>query len=218
LSIPASPAITLPGQFKAVVADLDGLLVQTEDLWAQAKGVLFERHGVEYTDADHLAVFGTSDIYTAEYFTRRFGAAPEEEESIRSEYMRLASDLFEQGVEISAGAVELIERLSGAVPLGLASNTRRPQVQTILRSTPFEDAFDTIVTGDDGTPKPEPDLYLLACRNLGVSPSDTVALEDSPTGVAAAMAAGLTCIGIPSHPEERLAQADIVLDSLTELL
>ena len=216
--IPARPAIKLPGQFSAVVADLDGLLVKTEDLWSQAKAVLFERHGVAYTDADHLAVFGTSDIYTAEYFTRRFGAAPEEQERIRLEYMRLASDLFDQGVEISEGAVELVARLRGSVPLGLASNTRRPQVDTILSSTPFGGAFDTIVTGDDGAPKPEPDLYLIACRNLGVSPSDAVALEDSPTGVAAAIAAGLTCIGIPSHPGERLAEADVVIDSLTELL
>lgn len=213
----ATTPVRLPGRFGAVVCDLDGLLVETEKLWSAAKDTLFMRHGVDYSDADHLAVFGTSAAYTAEYFTRRFGAPAEAMPSIRDEYMDIASSLFAQGVEMCAGAVALIERLSGNVPLALASNTHRPQVGTILASTPFGDRFDAIVTGDEGTPKPAPDLYLLACARLGVSPAVAVALEDSPTGVAAAKAAGLTVIGVPSHPDEPLAQADVVVNSLTEL-
>jgi len=212
------PSIRLPGPFAAVVLDLDGLLVQTEKLWSEAKAILFERHAVEYTEADHLAVFGTSDVYTAEHFRRRFGAPPEAMPAIRDEYMAIADRLFAQGVEVSQGAVELLDRLSGRVPLALASNTRRLQVETILGSTPFRERFDAIVSGDEGTPKPAPDLYLLACERLRVAPADAVALEDSPTGVAAAKAAGLTCIGVPSHPGERLASADIVVESLRELL
>lgn len=218
MSTRARPTPALPGPYAGVVADLDGLLVKTEELWSRAKEVLFERHGVEYSDADHLAVFGTSDVYTADYFTRRFSAPPESRDDIRAEYMTLASDLFAQGVELTPGAAELIEALSGSIPLGLASNTRRPQVGTILASTPFARSFDAIVTGDDGEPKPAPDLYLLACRRIGVAPAEAVALEDSPTGVAAARAAGLTVIGVPSHPGERLAEADFVVGSLTELL
>lgn len=218
MSNQATTPLELPGGYSAVVCDLDGLLVQTEKQWSTAKQTLFSRHGVAYSDADHLAVFGTSDIYTAQYFTRRFGAASEDMEAIRDEYMSIASSLFEQGVEISVGAIELVERLSGAVPLALASNTRRAQVDIILASTPFGDRFDAIITGDDGTPKPAPDLYLLACSRLVTRPSDAVALEDSPTGVAAAKAAGLTCIGVPSHPDELLALADVVVGSLTQLL
>lgn len=214
----AGTVIRLPGPYAAVVLDLDGLLVQTEKLWSQAKELLFARHATEYTEADHLAVFGTSDIHTAEYFRHRFGAPPEQMLDIRDEYMAIADGLFDQGVEISEGAVELIERLSGRVALALASNTRRPQVETILRSTPFGERLDAIVSGDEGTPKPAPDLYLLACERLRVAPGDAVALEDSPTGVAAAKAAGLTCIGVPSHREERLAHADVVVRSLHELL
>ena len=213
-----APVLTeLPGSYAAIICDLDGLLVQTEKLWSIAKDTLFTRHGVEYSDADHLAVFGTSDVYTARYFAGRFGADADETEAIREEYMDIASELFERGVEISPGAIELIERLDGTVPLGLASNTRRPQVDTILASTPFAPVFQVTVTGDDATPKPAPDLYLLACARLGVDPSRAVALEDSPTGVAAAKAAGLTCIGVPSHHDEQLAQADVVVQSLTDL-
>jgi HAD superfamily hydrolase (TIGR01509 family) len=220
LPAPTGIHVHLPGPYRAVVADLDGLLVRTEDLWWQAKEILFARHGVEFTPADHLAVFGTSDEYTAACFARRFGAPPEAEaeDAIRVEYLGITRELFGRGVEPAEGATQLIEHLLGRVPLGLASNTRREQVDSILASLPFRDAFDVVVTGDDGVPKPAPDLYLEACRRLGVAPADSVALEDSPTGVAAALAAGLTCIGVPSHPDEGLADAHVVVRSLRDLL
>ena len=80
------------------------------------------------------------------------------------------------------------------------------------------DLFDAITTADEAEPKPAPDLYLLSCERLSVDPAQAVALEDSLFGVRAAKAAGMTCIGVPSHPDEPLAPADHVIGSLTELL
>lgn len=218
LATPTERAPTLPGPYAAVVLDLDGLLVRSEEQWSQAKRLLFARHGVEYDVTDHLAVFGTSDTVTARFFARRFGARPEAEDAIRAEYMAIAEELFRSGVEVSTGAAELLAHLRGRVPVGLASNTRRSLVATILASTPFASGFDAVVTGDDGEPKPAPDLYVLACRRLGVAAAESVALEDSPTGVTAAKAAGLTCIGVPSHADEPLPGADMVVRSLSELM
>lgn len=215
---PALPSLQLPGQFAAVIADMDGLLVHTERLWLQAKLVLFRRYGVELTEADQAAVFGASDLASATYFSGRFGVPAAQVPELRDEYLAIISELFEHGVEPTPGAIELFERLAGTVPLALASNTRRSLVDKVLRSIPFAGHFDAIVSGDEATPKPAPDLYLLACRRLGVDPASAVALEDSPTGVAAAKAAGLTCIGVPSDPREPLAQADLVVGSLAELL
>ena len=215
---PALSSLQLPGQFAAVVADMDGLLVHTERLWLQAKLVLFGRYGVELTEADQAAVFGAADLASATYFSGRLGVPAAQVPELRDEYLAIISELFERGVEPTPGAIELFERLAGTVPLALASNTRRPLVDKVLRSIPFAGHFDAIVSGDEATPKPAPDLYLLACRRLGVDPASAVALEDSPTGVAAAKAAGLTCIGVPSDPREPLAQADLVVGSLTELL
>ena len=212
-----SPAIRLPGSFAAVLFDLDGLLVRTEDLWWQAKVILFERYGVEFRPTDHVAVFGTSDAFTAAYFARRFGLPADAEDEIRDAYLTIAAGMFAAGVDPSDGATLLLEKLRHRVPLGLVSNTRRSQVLETLGATPFGDAFDVVVTGDDGEPKPAPDLYLLACSRLGVRPERVVALEDSPTGVRAAKAAGLTCIGVPSHLDEGLDGADIVVTSLAEL-
>jgi beta-phosphoglucomutase-like phosphatase (HAD superfamily) len=111
-----------------------------------------------------------------------------------------------------------IAALRGRVPLGLASNTRRELVDLILEHAGLTGCFDAIATGDEARPKPEPDIYALACARLGVSPVDAVAVEDSPTGVRAAKAAGMACIAVPSDPEVDLAQADRVVPSLLDLL
>ncbi len=91
-------------------------------------------------------------------------------------------------------------------------------VESVLAGTPFGHRFDVIVCGDDADPKPAPGLYLLACAQLGIEPARALALEDSPTGVRAAKAAGLTCLGVPSDPRHPLPEADAVVASLTELL
>jgi HAD superfamily hydrolase (TIGR01509 family) len=215
---PALKSLQLPGPYAAVVADMDGLLVHTERQWLQAKITLFARYGAELTEPDLAAVFGASDLDSAVYFAGRFGLPAERVSALRDEYLTIIGDLFDQGVEPSPGAAELVDRLAGTVPLALASNTRRPLVEKVLRGIPFGHRFDAIVSGDEAAPKPAPDLYLLACRRLGVDPARTVALEDSPTGVAAAKAAGLTCIGVPSDPLRPLAAADVVVDSLAALL
>jgi HAD superfamily hydrolase (TIGR01509 family) len=117
------------------------------------------------------------------------------------------------------GAIELVERLRGRTRLGLASNSPRSLVDTALATARLADAFDAIVTSDDvDHPKPAPDLYLLACERLGVAPDEALALEDSPSGVAAAKAAGLTCIAVPQFAETDVSAADRIIDSLEDLL
>jgi HAD superfamily hydrolase (TIGR01509 family) len=215
---PILSSMTLPGPFRAVVTDMDGLLIQTERQWLAAKGVLFERYGAELHDDDLAAVFGASEMESARYFAGRFGLPPERVPSLRDEYLAIVSESFARGVELAPGAIELVERIAGTVPLAMASNTRRALMMLALRSFPSVARFDAIVSGDEAEPKPAPGLYLLACERLGVEPADAVALEDSPTGVAAAKAAGLTCIGVPSDPRHPLAEADHVVGSLLELL
>jgi HAD superfamily hydrolase (TIGR01509 family) len=92
-------------------------------------------------------------------------------------------------------------------------------VDTALATARLADAFEAIVTADDvENPKPAPDLYLLACERLGVAPDEALALEDSPSGVAAAKAAGLTCIAVPQFAETDVSAADRIIDSLEDLL
>ena len=108
---------------------------------------------------------------------------------------------LEHGVEAMVGARELLHELrERGTPLGLVSNSPLAFVRRSLEIAGFEDRFDVVVSAHEtAAPKPAPDPYLEACRRLGVEPGpQVVALEDSPTGVAAARAAGLTVIGVPS--------------------
>jgi HAD superfamily hydrolase (TIGR01509 family) len=202
----------------AVVFDMDGLLVHTERQWLQAKTILFERYGTPLTEADKAAVFGADDLASVTYFVGRLGLPGDEVEALRREYLTIIGGLLARGVDISEGATELIESLAGTVPLGLASNTRRELVDEVLGQTPFGRYFGAIATGDEVAPKPAPDVYQLACKRLDVDPATAVAVEDSPTGLKAARAAGLTCIGVPSDPNHPLHEADYVVESLLELL
>ena len=208
-------------RFRAVVFDMDGLLLDTETLWHRAEVELFRRHGGEFTWDDKMAVIGTSFDITARYFSERLGQAPERGAVLVAEMIDLMHDELRRQVDARPGAVELVERLRavGGVSIGLASNSPRALVDTALATARLADAFDAIVTSDDvAHSKPAPDLYLEACRRLGVEPAQAVALEDSAAGVAAAKAAGLTCIAVPQFAETDVSAADRVIDSLADLL
>lgn len=216
---PAIPAdLTLPGPFRGVCFDLDGLLVDTEEIWKEGKRVLFERYATPFDHADHVAVFGTSEEQTAAYFARRLGRRAEDAPRIGVEYRAIVAALFEAPIPCRPGALELVTSLRGRVPIAVATNTRRPLAEIILRQSGLDGLFDALATGDEVPPKPAPDVYLAACRAIGMAPIDAVGLEDSPTGVAAVKAAGMTCIAVPSDPSTDLAAADLVVPSLSVLV
>ena len=115
---PAAADHVLPGRYRAVVFDLDGLLVETETIWLEAKAQLFRAHGMEFSVDDHRAVLGTSEDYTARTFVRRFGLGGEQVGAMTEEYLGIAGRIFAAGVETREGATELIAALRGRYPLG----------------------------------------------------------------------------------------------------
>jgi HAD superfamily hydrolase (TIGR01509 family) len=202
----------------AVVFDNDGLLLDTESVWTRAEEDLFERRGTAFTPADKLELVGTSAEIAGGILERRLGE-PGQAGALLEELNELVVAELEHGVEAMVGAREVLERLGKlGVPLGLVSNSPLRFVRRSIEIVGFQEHFDVILSAHEvAAPKPAPDPYLEACRRLGVEPGPPViALEDSPTGVAAARAAGLTVIGIPSVDGVLLEEAHHLAASLLD--
>jgi HAD superfamily hydrolase (TIGR01509 family) len=202
----------------AVVFDNDGLLLDTESVWTRAEQDLFERRSLEFTPQHKRELVGTSAEVAGGILERRLGEPGRAAELIE-ELNELVVAELEHGVEAMLGAAELLHQLKQrGTPIGLVSNSPLPFVRRSLEIVGFADHFDVVLSAHEvAAPKPAPDPYLEACRRLGVEAGpDVVALEDSPTGVTAARAAGLTVIGVPSLDGIELLDAHAIADSLLD--
>src|SRR4051794_3548157 len=208
-------AMTLPA---AVVSDNDGLLLDTESVWTRAEQDLFERRAIEFTPHHKRELVGTSAEIAGGILERRLGEPGRAAELIE-ELNELVVAELEHGVEAMLGARDLLEALKRrGTPIGLVSNSPLAFVRRSLEIVGFADSFNVVLSAHEvAAPKPAPDPYLEACRRLGVEPGpNVVALEDSPTGVTAARAAGLTVIGVPSLEGIELIEAHEIAESLLD--
>ena len=202
----------------AVIFDNDGLLLDTESVWTRAERDLFERRGLEFTPTHKRELVGTSAEIAGGILERRL-AEPGRAAELIEELNELVVAELEHGVEAMVGARDLLHSLSErGTPLGLVSNSPLAFVRRSLEIVGFHDRFDVVLSAHEvAAPKPAPDPYLEACHRLGVAAGPAVvALEDSPTGVAAARAAGLTVIGVPSLDGIELDEAHEIAESLLD--
>ena len=212
--------LVLPGQFRGVLFDMDGLLIDSEPLWADAEATLLARHGSTLTDEDREATHGRALTASVAVYAKRLGADPI---ALEAELMGLIRERYEAGAPLQPGAGELVRALQGRLPIGIASSTTAPLIELVLRGVGLHDAFGTISSGADlGLPKPHPAAFLEGCRGLGTAPHETLAFEDSPVGVRAARAAGMFVVGVPER--EGLGAvlmasgADLVISSLADVV
>jgi len=208
----------MAARLDAVVFDNDGLLLDTESVWTRAEQDLFACRGIEFTPANKRELVGTSAEIAGGVLERRLGEPGRAGELIEELNALVVAEL-EHGVEAMIGAREVLERLrERGTPLALVSNSPLRFVRRSIELAGFESHFDVVLSAHEvAAPKPAPDPYLEACRRLGVEAGPrVVALEDSPTGVAAARAAGLTVIGIPSIEGMALEEADHLAESLLD--
>jgi len=205
-------------RFQAVVFDNDGLLLDTEATWTRAEQELFARRGRVFT-ADHKrALIGTSRT-TSALMLEGMLDRPGDGEALSDELHDLVMAEARAGAAPREGALELIDALRAAgVPIAVASNSRREFVEEVLAGAGLLNGrFDAIVTADDvAEPKPAPDVYLAACAALDAAPERSAALEDSPVGVASALAAGMYVVAVPYFPDARIDGASLTASSLAD--
>jgi HAD superfamily hydrolase (TIGR01509 family) len=202
---------------QAVLFDMDGTLVDTEPYWIAAEYALVEAHGGVWTDEHAHALVGNALLTSAEYI-REHGPVdlepPEIVERLLDEVVRAA----EADMPWRPGALALLAVLHERhVPCALVTMSYRRLADTVV-SLLEPGAFATVVTGDqvlDG--KPHPEAYLTAAAELGVDPARCVAIEDSPTGIASAQAAGCVVVAIPHAVPIGAGDAWTIVGSLTEL-
>ena len=202
----------------AVIFDNDGLLLDTESVWTRGEAALFERRGREFTLAHKQELVGTSAAVCGRILAREL-EEPGRERELIAELDELVFAELANGVEPMVGALDLIDRLRGrSVPIGVVSNSPSRFIARALGLVGIASSFEVVVSGHEvAAPKPAPDAYLEAAARLGVEADPrVVVLEDSPTGVAAGRAAGMTVVGIPSLPGVELDEAHEVVPSLAD--
>jgi HAD superfamily hydrolase (TIGR01509 family) len=201
----------------SVIFDFDGIVLDSETPEYESHRRIYERYGVTLTVDEWCGVIGTwSEGHDEKWFTRlceRAVAAPE-----RDAYFEERRRLFEEIVPADPmrGVRELLAALRDAhVPTAIASSAPARWVAGAVDRLGISSFFNAIVTGDQVTRrKPAPDVYLTAARRIGADPRESVAVEDSSTGIAAAGAAGMKVVAIPHWLTERhdLSGADLIVE------
>jgi HAD superfamily hydrolase (TIGR01509 family) len=205
----------------AVVFDLDGVLLDSEQLWDAAREQLARERGGRWHDSAQRDMMGMSSREWSRYMHDTIGLA-EPPEEINCEVVQRLADLYRRRLPVIPGACEAVERLAARWPLGVASSSNRELIDLVLELLGVQHLFKATVSSEEvARGKPAPDVYLEAARRLGADPARAAAVEDSQNGILAAQAAGMRVIAIPNRhfppDEQALAEADVVLDSLAGL-
>ena len=211
----------MTGDVQAVVFDLDGVLLDSEQLWDVVRRGLADEAGRPWPAGATRAMQGMSTAEWSAYLTDEVGIPGEPQQVAVTVIDRLAAH-YDVGLPLLPGAVEVVERLAGRWPLGLASSSPRRLIDTVLAAARLAHWFQVSVSTEEvAAGKPSPAVYQTVVQRLGVDASRAIAIEDSSNGLRSASAAGLGVLAVP-HPAfppaiDALALADVVVDSLDDI-
>ena len=206
---------------EAVIFDMDGVIVDTEQVWDDVRQQLVADWGGRDSEGAQRAMMGMSSGEWSRYMHDELGL-PQSPDEINREVVRRMLERYRAELPLIDGAVDAVRRLSRTFPLGVASSSNRPLIDAVLATARITDCFTATVSSEEVTRgKPSPDVYLEVARRLGVAPEHCAAIEDSGAGIRAAHAAGMRVLAYPNphYPPtpEALALADAVLGSMGEL-
>ena len=204
---------------EAVIFDMDGVLADSEPLYHLSMNQVLQAHGHSLTNEDNRIILGTTVIHTWKWLKDRFGLNGELEEWI-GVYDRIILKNLKENVEPSPGLYDLLDSLKArGLPIGLASSSQANWVDTVLTTLDVKDRFSVVVSGDMVTNgKPAPEIFLKAAGELGAEPSRCLVFEDSPHGIQAGKAAGMTVVAVLTDltRDLDLSLADRRIESLSD--
>jgi HAD superfamily hydrolase (TIGR01509 family) len=207
---------------EAVVFDLDGVILDTEELWNEVREGLAHERGGRWSDRAQADMMGMSSSEWSRYMHEVVGLQDPPEE-INREVLQRMLDRYAERLPLIDGAVEAVRRIAAEWPLGVASSSNRELIDRALDVSALEPLFRATVSSEEvERGKPAPDVYVEAARRLGVDPRACGAVEDSSNGIRSAHAAGMYVVAIPNPAfppvDDALALADVVLDAITKLV
>lgn len=209
------------GGVQAVVFDLDGVLIDSEELWDEVRRDLAASSGRPWPEEATQAMLGMSTAEWSAYLVDAVGI-PGSPEGVASQVIDRMADRYRARLPLLPGAVAAVHRLGERWPLGLATSSPRRLIDAVLPAAGLSSWFRVSVSTEEvAAGKPSPAVYLEAVRRLGVDPRNGVAIEDSSNGLRAAAAAGLRVVAVPTAAfppaEDALALAAAAVRSLDEV-
>ena len=206
---------------EAVVFDLDGVVVDSEQMWDDVRESLVRERGGRWHERAQADMMGMSSVEWSAYMHDELGLV-ESPNKINDEVVRLMLERYRVELPLLPGAVEAVERIAARYPLAVASSSNRPLIAAVLDAAGIARHFRATVSSEEvPRGKPAPDVYVEAARRLGVAAERCAAVEDSSNGLRSAKAAGMRVLAFPNRhyppAEDAIALADVVLASLDEL-
>jgi HAD superfamily hydrolase (TIGR01509 family) len=205
----------------AVVFDMDGVIVDSEQVWDEVRALYTRETGGTYTDSATRDMMGMSSVEWSRYMADALGV-PGTPEEINAAIVERMLARYGEAPPLIPGAVEAVRRCAARWPLAVASSSNPELIEVVLDAAGLHDVIPVVVSSQEvPRGKPAPDVYLEAARRLDVDPHACAAVEDSHNGIRSAKAAGMRVLAIPNPhfpPDpEALADADVVLHAIGEL-
>lgn len=206
---------------KAVVFDMDGLLIDSEPFWREAEKEALEKIGIPVKKEITSETMGVRIDALVEYWFKRYPWDGPSKKDVETDIIRRVISMIRKEGELMPGAREILEKFKAMnMPMAIASSSPMEIINSVLERTSIESYINVVHSaGDELFGKPDPAVYIGASKKLGVEAGRCVAFEDSPNGVISAKSAGMKCIAVPSKGVEEdaaMEKADIIIDSLLD--
>ena len=206
---------------RAVVFDLDGVIIDSEEVWEEVRRGYVAEHGREFLPDTQDRMMGMSTGEWSRHLAEEVGV-PRTPDQVAADVLGRMAERYRAALPLIPGSVEAVRRLGERFTLGLASSSARILIDQVLATAGLTDAFQvTLSTEEVPRGKPYPDVYLAAAEKLGLPPAVCAAVEDSSNGLRSAAAAGLAVVAVPHgvYPPapDAIAGASLIVSDLGSL-